>query len=70
MKTNIRILVQYNEESASEFAERLEETCEELCQEHAPNLHPRGDGFPKLSFMTTDAHGRQTATIQFFTIIT
>ncbi len=69
MKTNIRILVQYNEESASEFAERLEQTCEELRREHAPNLH-QGDGFPKVSFMTTDAHGRQTATIQFFTIIT
>ena len=69
MKTNIRILVQYNEESASEFAERLEQTCEELRQEHAPNLHPRGDGFPQVSFMTTDTQGRQTATIQFFTMM-
>lgn len=57
-KNNIRIIVQLLDETAQEFAERLEGICEDLGSEHKVET-------PKVSFLTSASDGRQTATIQF-----
>lgn len=64
MKTNIRIIVQNNEECAADFAERLEGICNDLAEEYKEHTDS-----VSIKFMTTASDGRQTATIQFFTQI-
>ena len=61
-KTNIRIVVQSQNETAKEFAERLESICYDLTIEHKDKVN-----MPPMLFMTSTSSGRQTATIQFIT---
>ena len=61
-KNNIRMVVQSQDETAKEFAERLESICFDLSIEHKEKLN-----MPPIVFLTSASDGRQTATLQFVT---
>ena len=61
-KLNVRMYVQYNNESAAMFAKRLEDLCEAIVLDNQMSLN----GLPTIS-LTSDGNGRQTATIQYIT---
>ena len=63
MKTNVRIIVQNEYDSAAHFALELEGVFEDIRNTHKELM----DESIGISFMTTASDGRQTATIQFFT---
>jgi len=56
------MVVQSINETAQEFAERLESICYDLSIEHKDKLHT-----PPIVFLTSGSEGRQTATLQFIT---
>lgn len=62
LKNNIRMVVQSQNETAKEFAERLESICYDLSIEHKDKLN-----MPPIVFLTSASDGRQTATLQFVT---
>lgn len=63
MKTNIRIIVQSEYDTAELFALKLEDVFKDIRNTHKELM----DESIGISFMTTASDGRQTATIQFFT---
>ena len=56
------MVVQSQDETAKEFAERLESICFDLSIEHKEKLN-----MPPIVFLTSASDGRQTATLQFVT---
>lgn len=64
-KIKINMLVQGPVEPAVEFSQRIEEYCNQIMKdEHAMTRLP---AFPPIVSLTSDGHGRQTATVQFLT---
>lgn len=61
-KNNIRMVVQFPNETAKEFAKRLETICYDLSIEHKDKLN-----VPPTVLLTSAGDGRQTATLQFIT---
>lgn len=61
-KKNIRMVVQSQNETAQEFAERLESICNDLSVKYKDKMN-----MPPIVFLTSASNGRQTATLQFIT---